>query len=109
LCDALHLMMPKFALGYAAIVLAAAIWAWGDELANYGSEREHLLPPIVLAVASLPTSLVGLTVCTPANGYCGEYGQLAVDTACGAVQAAAILLVARWLKPVRTEKSRGPA
>ena len=104
----LGLMMRWCALGYPAILCAAAIWAWGSEVAYYGSEQEHLLPPIVLFLASLPTSLSIIVICGEASGYCGQYGQLALVTSCGAAQAGALLLVSRRAKPAGSEKPSEP-
>jgi len=98
-------MLRKLALGYAALFCASAIWAWVVEIAYFGSDKEHLAAPILMGVWSLPTALLTVNmICTEANGYCGQYGQMALATACGAAQAGVLLLAARRLQPSKAEK-----
>lgn len=106
--DGVHLMLRKLSLGYAAIVGAISVWTWVFYLANRGSEQQHLLPVIALALWSLPASVPAVNaLCTEANGYCGEYGQLALITGCGAAQAVILVFAAYWLEVVRARKRQG--
>ena len=91
-------MLRKLALAYAAFLCAIAIWTWAIEIAYLGSEQEHLLPAIVLSLWSLPTSVPAVNaLCTRANDYCGQPGQLVLITFCGAAQAAILLIATHWL------------
>lgn len=96
-------MVRKLALVYAAIVCAAVVWMWALEVAYRGSDQEHLLPAIVLFVLTFPTSAV-IALCSDANGYCGQYGQLALITGCGVAQVVIVMLVARWFEGARARK-----
>ena len=92
-------MLRKLALAYAVVVSALAVWTWAVEIAYFGSDQEHLYPVILLDLWSLPTSLIAVDVlCTPANDYCGKYGQYVLITVCGGAQAIALLMVVHWWK-----------
>jgi hypothetical protein len=47
---------PVFATAYLIVVLLAASWALYVDATLLDSQREHLLPDIVLAVVTLPSS-----------------------------------------------------
>ena len=80
------------ARAYAAVVLLAAAWAWYLDIKLLHSEREHLLPDILLWVVALPTSatllLVGDLLMKP-------FAQLAWLTLCGALQAGLLCWLTR--------------
>lgn len=42
---------------YGSLIVAIAIWAWYIDVRLLHSEREHLLPDILLAIAGMPSSL----------------------------------------------------
>jgi len=46
------------ALAYLALATVAAGWALYIDVALFGSQREHLLPDLLLTVCGLPTSLL---------------------------------------------------
>lgn len=50
--------MKAVAVAYLAVASVAAGWAWCIDVALSGSQREHLLPDLLLMVCGLPTSLL---------------------------------------------------
>jgi len=101
--------MKKFArmlaLFYAVVVGLAAIWAWYTNVTLLHSVREHMLPSILLAAVSLPTSytLDPLYKFSPTL-FSAPLVQLTWLTVCGAFQAAVFYLLA-----ARAPKTRSAA
>jgi hypothetical protein len=50
--------MRLLARTYAVLLVAAVAWAWWTDLSMFGSKVEHLLPDVVLAFITLPSSLL---------------------------------------------------
>lgn len=46
------------AVAYVAVAVAIAAWAWCIDLMLLHSEREHLLPDLVLMICGFPSSLL---------------------------------------------------
>jgi hypothetical protein len=70
---------------YAVVVGLAALWAWYADVTLLHSGREHILPDILLAIVSLPTSntLDFFYERSPAF-FAAPLAQLTSLTACGA-------------------------
>ena len=86
-------VLRKLAIAYAAIIGLAAIWAWWVDISLLQSPKEHLLPDIVLAFLSLPSSLsVGCLYDTWPTLFSKPFVQLASLTLCGAAQVAVLFL-----------------
>jgi hypothetical protein len=72
---------------YAAAIFLLVAWAWVAYIRFAHSPQEHLLPTVVLLLASRPTSFL-LELCSEWNSYCGgEMGQLGLLTCCAIGQA----------------------
>lgn len=79
---------------YGAVVFLAALWAWYTEIDLRNSATEHLLPGILLALVTLPSSQsLGLIYGRWPAFFDAPFTQLAWLTACGAFQAAALYLL----------------
>jgi hypothetical protein len=52
----MRIVLRQLIVIYAIIVGMAALWAWYTDVRLLHSPREHLLPDILLAFVSLPTS-----------------------------------------------------
>ena len=90
--------LRKLVILYAAALSLLVVWAWTVDIVLADSQAEHLLPGIMLALASLPTSLL-LAICRESNSYCGgSWGQLALLTLCGIAQAAVLVLATHWVE-----------
>ena len=79
---------------YGVVVLLAATWAVIVDVRLLYSQREHLLPDVVLALINFPTSLtVGpLYMCWP-EVFGNEFVQVAWAAACGLAQAALLFKI----------------
>jgi len=90
--------MPRRSLGwwlaraYAALVLLAAVWAWYVDVSMLRSEREHLLPDMLLMSVSWPTSLSLFGIWQQMTW---PLAQLAWLTLCGALQAGLLCWLTR--------------
>lgn len=84
----------RLALVYAIVVGAAALWAWYTDVKLLHSAQEHLLPDILLALVTLPSStlLESLYGRWPAFLQ-APLMQLTLLTVCGALQVAALYLL----------------
>jgi hypothetical protein len=98
--------MKKFArmlaLFYAVVVGLAVIWAWYTNVTLLHSVREHMLPGILLAAVSLPTSytLDPLYEHFPAF-FSAPFVQLIWLTVCGVFQAGVLYLLSVRVPKVR--------
>ena len=78
----------RLALFYAVVVALAAFWAWCTNVTLLHSVREHMLPGIVLAAVSLPTSYtLGPLYKLSPTFFSAPFVQLTWLTVCGAFQA----------------------
>lgn len=76
------------ALLYAAIVGLAATWAWYADVTLLHPAREHMLPDILLATVSAPTSLtLGPLYELSPTFFSLPFMQLIWMTVCGVFQA----------------------
>ncbi len=50
--------MRILARTYAVLLFVAVAWAWWTDISMLGSKVEHLLPDVVLAFITLPSSLL---------------------------------------------------
>jgi hypothetical protein len=79
---------------YGGVVGLLALWAWYVDLELQHSEREHLVPDILLAIATMPSSLSGpLLYRLWPDTFTGLY-QLAHLTACAMFQTTILFLLA---------------
>ena len=96
--------MKKFArmlaLFYAVVVGLATVWAWYANVTLLHSVQEHMLPGILLAAVSLPSSYtVVLLYDISPTLFSAPFVQLTWLTVCGVFQAAAFYLIsARTLR-----------
>ena len=82
------------ALLYAATVVLAAAWAWYAEITLLHQVQEHLLPGMLLAFVSLPTSFTTVFLCEHfPRPFESAFAQLTWLTGCGAFQATALYLL----------------
>ena len=87
-------MARKFAKAYAVLVAILALWAWYTDVSLLHSQREHLLPDILLAIASMPASLtVDLMFRQWPSLFTTPLVQLSWLTICAAVQASIIFFI----------------
>jgi hypothetical protein len=91
------------ALLYAVVVGLAAILAWYTDVMLLHSVREHMLPGILLATVSLPTSytLDPLYKLSP-TFFSAPFVQLTWLTACGAFQAVVLYLLSTRVPTTRS-------
>ena len=76
---------------YASIVLMAALWAFGAAIYFRHQQVEHLLPSVLLSLATLPLSLALTPLYSAApTAFENTFVQLALLTVCGAVQASVL-------------------
>ena len=89
-------VLRMLTLGYAVLVGLLALWAWWVDIKLLHSEREHLLPNILLALVSMPSSLTMDWVYQrwPAS-FVGLF-QTAHLTACAFFQSGMLYLFSRW-------------
>ena len=81
-------MARQFAKAYTVLVSILALWAWYTDVQLLHSPREHLLPDILLAFVSLPTSLsIDLLYQQWPDFFAKPFMQLAWLTICAATQA----------------------
>jgi|SRR6185437_8928588 len=93
------------ALLYAVVVGVAALWAWYTDVTLLHAVREHMLPDLLLAFVSLPTSYTtGPLYEQFPTFFSAPFVQLAWLTFCGAFQAAVLYLLS-----VRVPRARGVA
>jgi len=98
----------QFAKGYALALALLAVWAWAVEIALVHSSREHLLPAMLLAFASLPSSLsLDCVYIRWPDIFTRPFTQLAWITVCAALQALSayslVVLAERAAKKLRGE------
>jgi hypothetical protein len=90
--------MRALAKAYAIVMAFALAYAWWIEITLRNSNREHLLGEMLLAFASFPASL---TLNVLYDGWkdlaTQPFAQLAWLSACGVVQVAVLLFVARFI------------
>ena len=91
-------MFRVIAWFYSAVVGAAACWAWVTDIAMLHEEREHLLPDILLALTTMPSSLALGFLYEKAESFWNlPFAQLSFLTTCGAFQAVVLVMLAKRL------------
>jgi hypothetical protein len=95
-------VLHSFALVYGAVVLVVASWACYVAITMAHSEREHLLPALVLSLVSWPASmsLAPIYELWPSI-LSTEFLQVLWLTFCGAAQLGALLIISRLLQQSR--------
>ena len=97
--------LQRIAIGYLAIVLLAAAWAVAIDATLLHSQREHLLPDILLAFVTLPSSLSISSVYSAWPAFFSlPFTQVAWATLCGVFQSA-VLFVLGWRRRKRIAKA----
>jgi hypothetical protein len=90
-----HRPLRLIAMAYGGVVLFAAVWAVFVDIRMLHSEREHLLPDVVLALITMPLSETTLSPLY--RSWPGVFGnelvQVGWSAACGLFQAAVLFLV----------------
>jgi hypothetical protein len=93
------------ALLYAVIVGVTALWAWYTDVTLLHAGREHMLPNLLLAFVSLPTSYTTDPLYEQfPTFFSAPFVQLTWLTFCSAFQAAVLYLLS-----VRVPRARGVA
>lgn len=88
--------MKRLAQMYAAILVVLVLWAWCVDITLLHSGREHLLPDLLLASATLPSSLLLSPLYDQWPGFFDlPFTQLSWLTACAVFQAVAVFLFCR--------------
>ena len=103
-------MMRLFAWLYAAVILVLGSYAWVADLALRNSVREHLLPDILLAMATMPLSLSLERFASLAPRALGSpFGGLTLLTLFGVAQAGLLFWLTRpsAKAPRATPNNRG--
>lgn len=91
-------VLRKLAIVYSIVVGLAATWAIYVDARLLHSGREHLLPDIVLALVTLPSSLsIGPMYETWPTFFSKPFAQIGWTILCGAGQVA-VLFVAAGLR-----------
>jgi len=87
-------MARRFAKVYAILVTTLALWAWYTDVSLLHSQREHLLPDILLAIASMPASLTlePMSQQWP-DLFTSPFVQLTWVTICATVQTGIIFFI----------------
>jgi hypothetical protein len=90
-------MMRLLARAYLVIVAAAAAWAWYTDITLRNDPSDHMLPDMLLGIASWPTSaaMSHADVAFPQIADRPFIGLIAL-TLCAAVQAAFLFLLAHF-------------
>jgi len=95
-------MFRLFAWCYAVVVLVAAIYAWGFDVALRNDPREHLLPDVLLAISTMPMSLtMGSLYSVAPRFFDLPFVQLTASTILGALQVALLFWLARRVETLR--------
>jgi len=90
------------AVMYLVAICLATAWAWYTDIQLFYSNREHLLPDIVLAFLSLPSSkLFEFIIDLWPNFFERPFMQLASVTFCGMVQAALLFIISGFFQKHR--------
>ena len=102
-------MIRLLARAYLVIAAAAATWAWYIDITLRNDPSEHLLPGMLLSIASWPTSTAifyGVELFPQIAE--GPHTVLAALTLCAAVQAGFLFLLAHFEDRMfnRIEQSR---
>jgi hypothetical protein len=93
-----------FALLYASIVGIVALWAWYTDVRLLHSQREHLLPGVMLAFVSLPMSKTLEPLYDRWQAFfLLPFVQLAWLTVCGAFQAAVLYMLSTLIPRLRNQ------
>ena len=89
------------AICYSAIVCAIALWAWYVDVTLLDSQREHLLPDILLMFCGLPSSLLLDSVFQQwPETFVNGLAQTAFLTVCALAQSGLVLGIAFRKKKV---------
>ena len=96
-------MLRRVVFGYLGFVFLAAAWAFYVEFPQQNSGQEHMLPAMLLAALTLPSSsLIGLLFNFWPEVISQPFVQLGLFVLCGAFQAGLLLAVTRYRR--RTAK-----
>jgi hypothetical protein len=100
-------ILHALALAYGVLVGLAAIWAFIVDISMLHSDREHLLPDIVLGMVTLPTSafIFQLSDYWPSL-FSTELLQVAWSIICGTIQMVVLLLIAELIAIMSGRASR---
>jgi hypothetical protein len=97
--------MRLIARTYATLLLLGVAWAWWIDISMRNAKTEHLLPDVVLAALTLPSSLLLSPLYEAApETLSAPFVQLGILTVCAPIQAAAVF----WLA-ARLAQARKPA
>ena len=89
-------VLRTFSLGYAVLAGLLALWAWWVDIRLLDSEREHLLPDILLALVTMPSSLtLGWLYQHWPDLFTGLW-QTAYVTACAIFQSGVFFIISKW-------------
>ena len=90
--------MKLVAWVYAIVISVLALWAWYIDIKLFHSSAEHLLPDIMLAIASQPMSLTLGPMCIHwSNLFNKPFVQLIWLTLCGVTQAIILFMLPRFI------------
>jgi uncharacterized membrane protein len=84
------------AIGYAVLVGSVACWAWWVDIRLIDSPREHLLPDILLALLTLPSSITENWVYQRWPAFFTGLWQTAYITGCAVFQSGVFYMFSRW-------------
>jgi hypothetical protein len=99
--------MTTAAKVYAGLLGVFAVFAWYTDVTLLHSPREHLLPDVLLSIASLPASLSLSPLCEHWPNFCSlPLAQLGWLTFCAAAQALLVFLLAKHLSKSRRRKEQ---
>ena len=89
-------VLRMVALCYGALVAVTALWAWYIDIKLLHSEREHLLPDILLAFVSMPSSLAASWIYQNWPGSFVGLAQTAYLSVCALLQAGILFYLSLW-------------
>jgi hypothetical protein len=89
-------MLRIFAWCYATVVLIAGCYAWVGDIVLRNSDREHLLGDMLLALVTMPSSLVAELLYPVAPPFFDKpFVLLAITSVLGTLQVAILFWLAR--------------
>ena len=89
-------LLQRFAIWYLAIVLLAAAWSLTVDVELLHSQREHMLPDLLLMTVAFPSSLsTGLLYSAWPAFFSLPFVQVIWAILCGTFQAALLFVLGR--------------
>lgn len=99
--------MRYFATLYSIVFGVSASWAWITVLIYHGSTQEHLLPSVLLGIATLPSSLLMDSIVSMHPSLLDRtIAMLSMLTAFGLIQVALVWSLGILIRRMRVQANR---